>query len=328
MILIIGGAGYIGSHINKMLNQLGHETIILDNLSYGHNEFAKWGKFIEGNINETSKLERIFQNYPVDSVMHFAAFTYVGESVTDPQKYYVNNVKNTINLLESMRKYQIKNFIFSSTCAVYGEPQVLPLKEDHPLNPINPYGRSKLMVETILKDYSDAYDFNYASLRYFNAAGADPEGEIGEWHNPETHLIPLVLDAASGRRDAINIFGTDYPTKDGTCIRDYIHVCDLAQAHLKALNYLKDKDSSEIFNLGNGNGFSVREVIDTAQRITGKTIKFIEDDRRPGDPPILVGSAKKAKKVLGWKPHWKDLSEIIETAWIWHQRLYGTKNKL
>ncbi|MCK9150792.1 UDP-glucose 4-epimerase GalE [Methanobacterium alcaliphilum] len=328
MILIIGGAGYIGSHINKMLNQLGHETIILDNLSYGHKEFTKWGKFIEGDINETAKLERIFQNYPVDSVMHFAAFTYVGESVTNPQKYYVNNVKNTLNLLETMNKYHIKNFIFSSTCAVYGEPQELPLKEDHPLNPINPYGRSKLMIENILKDYSEAYDFNYASLRYFNAAGADPEAEIGEWHDPETHLIPLVLDAASGRRDAINIFGTDYPTKDGTCIRDYIHVCDLAQAHLKALDYLKDKDTSEIFNLGNGNGFSVREVIETAARITGQKIKSIEDKPRAGDPPILIGSAAKAKKVLGWKPHWKDLSEIIETSWKWHQRLYGTKDKV
>jgi len=235
MILIVGGAGYIGSHINKFLHSQGKKTLILDNLSYGHPEFVKWGEFIEGDLSDENLLSQIFEKYPIDAVMHFAAFTYVGESVENPQKYYKNNLENTLNLLNLMKDYHVNKFIFSSTCAVYGEPEKLPLSEDHPLNPVNPYGNTKLMVEKILEDYSKAYDLNYVSLRYFNAAGADPDMEIGEWHNPETHLIPLILDAASGRRESVSIYGTDYPTPDGTCIRDYIHVLDLAQAHYKAL---------------------------------------------------------------------------------------------
>ena len=328
MILIVGGAGYIGSHINKFLNQQGKETLVLDNLSYGHEEFVKWGEFIEGDLSDETLLSNIFEKYPIDAVMHFAAFTYVGESVENPQKYYKNNLINTLNLLNVMKDHQISKFIFSSTCAVYGQPEKLPLSEDHPLNPVNPYGNSKLMVEKILEDYSQAYDFNYVSLRYFNAAGADPDMEIGEWHQPETHLIPLVLDAASGRRNSVSIYGTNYPTPDGTCIRDYIHVLDLAQAHNKALDYLNEKNDSQVFNLGNGNGFSVKEVIKTCQEVTGQDINVIKDLPRPGDPPILVGSSQKAREVLGWSPQWTSLKDIISSAWDWHQKLYGETTKL
>ncbi len=321
MILIAGGAGYVGAHVNKILNQQGYETLILDNLSYGHPEFTRWGTFIEGDLDSPELLDKIFQEYDIDAVMDFAAFTYVGESVEDPQKYYLNNLKNTLNLLQSMQKNGVDQFIFSSTCAVYGNPERIPLTEDHPLNPINPYGRSKLMVEQVLSDYAQAYDFNYISLRYFNAAGADPEAQIGEWHQPETHIIPLVLDVAAGKREDIKIFGTDYPTPDGTCIRDYIHVCDLGQAHLKALQFLEKNEKSEVFNLGNGNGFSVREVIDTCQEVTGKEIRAIETEARAGDPPVLVGSSDKARQILGWKPQWSDFKQIVETAWKWHQKL-------
>jgi UDP-glucose 4-epimerase len=253
--------------------------------------------------------------------MHFAAFTYVGESVEDPQKYYMNNVKNTLNLLQVMLEENVKRFVFSSTCATYGNPVEIPITENHPQNPINPYGRGKLIVEQILKDYSDAYGLKYASLRYFNAAGADPDCEIGELHDPETHLIPLVLDAASAKREDIKIFGTDYDTPDGTCIRDYIHVTDLADAHILALEYLNRGGNSDVFNLGNGSGFSVKEVIETARKITGKQIKEIEVERRPGDPPILIGSSKKAMEILKWKPKYHDLSQIIETAWKWHETI-------
>ncbi len=328
MILIVGGAGYIGSHVNKVLHENGEETLVLDNLSYGHEEFVKWGEFVKGDLSDTELLKDIFKKYSIDAVMHFAAFTYVGESVEDPQKYYVNNLKNTLNLLAVMKEFKVNKFIFSSTCAVYGEPQKLPLSEDHPLNPMSPYGNSKLMVEKILEDYSKAYDLSYVSLRYFNAAGADPASEIGEWHNPETHLIPLILDAASGRRESVSIYGTDYPTPDGTCIRDYIHVLDLAQAHYKALKYLNEKNESQVFNLGNGNGFSVKEVIQTSQMVTGNQIKVIEDEPRPGDPPILVGSSDKAREVLGWNPQWIDLHDIISTAWDWYQKLYRNNDNL
>lgn len=328
MILVVGGAGYIGSHVNKVLHENGEETLVLDNLSYGHEEFVKWGKFVKGDLSNTELLTNIFEKYSIDAVMHFAAFAYVGESVEDPQKYYVNNLKNTLDLLAVMKEFNVNKFIFSSTCAVYGEPQKLPLSEDHPLNPMSPYGNSKLMVEKILEDYSQAYNLSYVSLRYFNAAGADPSSEIGEWHNPETHLIPLVLDAASGRRESVSIYGTNYPTPDGTCIRDYIHVLDLAQAHYKALKYLNEKNESQVFNLGNGNGFSVKEVIQTCQEVTGNRIKVIEDEPRPGDPPILVGSSKKALELLGWNPQWTDLHDIISTAWNWYQKLYRNNDNL
>jgi UDP-glucose 4-epimerase len=252
--------------------------------------------------------------------MHFAAFTYVGESVEDPQKYYLNNLRNTLNLLQVMNEFEVKKLVFSSTCATYGNPQKIPITESHPQNPINPYGKGKFMVEKILEDYSTAYGLRYVSLRYFNAAGADPEGDVGERHNPETHLIPLILDAASGKREDIKIFGTDYPTDDGTCIRDYIHVTDLAAAHIKSLKYLESGKMSEIFNLGNGNGFSVKEVIEEARKVTGRTIKATETERRPGDPPILVGSSEKAHKILKWQPKYGDLTQIIKTAWEWYKK--------
>lgn len=318
MILIVGGAGYIGSHVNKFLSERGYETLILDNLTKGHRESVKWGRFIEGDLGDRRLLGRILTRYDVEAVMHFAAFTDVGESVRKPGDYYRNNVMNTLNLLDSMRENGVSRFIFSSTCAVYGNPSEIPITEEHPLNPISPYGRSKLMVEEILRDYSDAYGLSYASLRYFNAAGADPEGEIGELHEPETHLIPIVLDAAMGLRDSVKIFGTDYPTPDGTCIRDYIHVMDLADAHWRALEYLEGERSG-VFNLGNGNGFSVREVIETCREVTDASIRVVEDERRPGDPPELVGSSQRARKILGWRPVFTELDEIIKTAWNWHR---------
>jgi len=321
MILIVGGAGYIGSHLNKEISKQGYETVVFDNLSYGHEKFVKWGNFELGDLGNIKDIRSIFRKYPIDAVMHFAAFTYVGESVEDPQKYYINNVKNTLNLLQVMLEENVKQFVFSSTCATYGNPVEIPITENHPQNPINPYGRGKLIVEQVLKDYSHAYGLKYASLRYFNAAGADPDCEVGELHDPETHLIPLILDVAAGKRDDIKIFGTDYDTPDGTCIRDYIHVTDLADAHILALKYLQDGGESDVFNLGNGNGFSVKEVIETARKITGKNIRAVEDERRPGDPPILVGSSDKAKKVLKWKPKYDDLYKIIETAWNWHKKL-------
>lgn len=321
MILIVGGAGYIGSHLNKEISKKGAETVIFDNLSYGHRDFVKWGTFERGDLSNIEDIRAVFKKYPIEAVMHFAAFTYVGESVEDPQKYYTNNVKNTLNLLQVMLEENVKYFVFSSTCATYGNPVKIPITEDHPQNPINPYGKGKLMVETVLKDYSDAYGLKYASLRYFNAAGADPDGEIGELHDPETHLIPLILDVASGRRENIKIFGTDYDTPDGTCIRDYIHVTDLAEAHILALEYLQNGGKSDFFNLGNGNGFSVKEVIETAREVTGKDIQAVEAERRAGDPPILVGSANKAKETLKWNPRYDELSQIIETSWNWHKKI-------
>ena len=322
MILIVGGAGYIGSHVNKLLHKKGYQTIVLDNLMYGHSEFVKWGNFQLGDIGNYEFLNLLLKKYKIDAVMHFAGFTYVGESVENPQKYYMNNVKNTMILLQAMLENNVHNFIFSSTCATYGMPLELPLVETHAQNPINPYGQTKLFIEKIMNDYSKSYDFNFVALRYFNAAGADPDSEIGEWHEPETHLIPLVLDAAMNIRENIKIYGTDYPTKDGTCIRDYIHVNDLADAHILALEYLLNGGKSDFFNLGNGEGFSVREIIEVSKKITGKSIKEIEIARREGDPAILVGSANKAKEILKWKPQFADINTIIKTAWEWHNYLY------
>jgi UDP-glucose 4-epimerase len=323
MILITGGAGYIGSHVNKELHMRGYKTVVFDNLVYGHKELVKWGEFILGDLENIDQLRLLFKKYPIKAVMDFAAFAYVGESINNPQKYYINNVKNTLNLLEVMIENKVKYFIFSSTCATYGLPIEIPISENHPQIPINPYGQSKLIIEKILKDYDDAYGLKYISLRYFNAAGADPDCEIGEWHNPETHLIPLVLDVAIGKRKEIKIFGTDYDTPDKTCIRDYIHVTDLAKAHILALEYLFNKGKSEIFNLGNENGFSVKEVIKASKEITKKHIPVVEGERRPGDPSILIGKAEKAKKILNWQPDYVNLYTIIETAWNWHKILYG-----
>jgi UDP-glucose 4-epimerase len=320
-ILIVGGAGYIGSHTNKLLHQNGFHTIVLDNLSRGHRELVRWGTFISGDLENKTLLQGIFQKHPIDTVMHFSAFAYIGESYNNPAIYYQNNVSNTINLLNVMLEYDIKKFIFSSSCAIFGEPQYLPIDENHPKNPINPYGWSKLMVEKILDDYDRAYGMKYVSLRYFNAAGADPDGEIGEIHQPETHLIPLVIEAALGKKERVEVFGNDYDTKDGTCVRDYIHVSDLADAHYHALDWLIKGNKSEAFNLGNGRGFSVREIIDAVREHSKTDFKVENISRRLGDTAILIGSFEKAKELLGWNPKFTAISDIIKTSWEWHKKM-------
>ncbi len=318
-ILVCGGAGYIGSHVNKQLNKEGYETVVFDNLIYGHREAVKWGHFVQGDLANIKDIEAIFEKYDIEAVFHFAAYAYVGESITEPEKYYYNNVVNTLNLLKVMRKYGCNKIIFSSTCATYGEPEKVPITEDMPQHPINPYGVTKLTVERIFKDYENAYGLKYVVLRYFNAAGADPDGEIGESHNPETHIIPLVLDAASGKRPDVKVFGTNYATRDGSCIRDYIHVTDLAMAHLLALHYLEKGNKSNFFNLGNTCGTSVLEIIETVKHISACDFKVIFTDRRPGDPAKLVGSNEKAQQLLGWHPVYGDIVTIIRHAWNWHE---------
>lgn len=317
-VLVCGGAGYIGSHVNKLLHKQGYETIIFDNLVYGHKEAVKWGKFVQGDLRNISEIDSIFLSNRIDAVFHFAAYAYVGESVVDPEKYYINNVSNTLNLLNVMRKHNCNKIVFSSTCATYGIPMIVPITENMEQHPINPYGTTKLIVERILKDYHEAYGLEYVVLRYFNAAGADPDGELGESHNPETHIVPLVLDAASGEREDIKVFGTDYDTHDGSCIRDYIHVNDLAEAHLAALRYLEQGGESDFINLGNEKGTSVLEIIEAAKKVTGKDFTVTYVGRREGDPPKLVGSRKKAEKILGWKPQYDEVETIIRHAWQWH----------
>lgn len=324
-VLICGGAGYIGSHVNKNLHCHGYETVVLDSLIRGHREAVKWGSFVCGDLADVKLLDNVFQRYSIDVVVHLAAFAYVGESVKSPEIYYRNNVINTLNLLMVMRKYACKKIVFSSTCATYGEPDRIPITEDMKQCPVNPYGASKLMVERILQDYEKAYGIEYMILRYFNAAGADPDGEIGENHQPETHIIPLVLEAAAGKKKSIQVFGVDYPTSDGSCVRDYIHVSDLADAHLLALRYLENGRGSECCNLGNGCGFSVLEVIETARRVTGKNIEVMIGKRRSGDPAILVGSSDKARKLLGWKPKYAELETIINHSWNWYLKMLAKK---
>ena len=319
-VLVVGGAGYIGSHMAKMLVQSGHEVLILDNLSTGFREAARYGRLLEGDLADTALLERIFRGTPIAAVMHFAALSQVGESMREPARYYRNNVANTQNLLETMLRHNVRRFIFSSTAALFGEPEYTPIDEQHPQRPINPYGRSKRMVEEMLADYDRAYGLRFVSLRYFNAAGADPQGELGERHDPESHLIPLVLQAASGRRAQIAIYGDDYPTPDGTCIRDYIHVWDLCSAHLLALEHLLTDGESNTLNLGNGLGFSVQEVIDTARRVTGQSIPVGVQPRRPGDPAVLVADSQKARDTLNWAPRFADLAAIVDHAWSWEQQ--------
>ena len=319
-ILVVGGGGYIGSHMCKYLSKNGYLPIVLDNLSRGHEKAVKWGPLIEGSISDRNILKRVFSEHRIDAVMHYAAYSYVGESVTDPSMYYQNNLADTICLLSEMLEAEVKKIVFSSSCAVYGEPEEIPITENHPQNPVNPYGRTKYMVEQVLNDFKYAYGVEFVSLRYFNAAGADPEGELGEDHNPETHLIPLAIQAALGKREEIRIYGNDYPTHDGTCIRDFIHVEDLAESHLLALNRLLNGKGGGTYNLGNGQGYSVREVIDITRRITGKPIRDRVVDRRDGDPAVLVGSSDKAKNELGWNPRVPDLESIVETAWHWHQK--------
>jgi UDP-glucose 4-epimerase len=322
-ILVAGGAGYIGSHVCKMLHQKGYDVVVYDNLSHGYRSFIRWGDFVQGDIGDTAHLDSVFKNYPIDVVMHFCAFIEVAESVAEPEKYYQNNVQNTLTLLEVMRKHIINKFIFSSTAAIYGMPERMPIREEDRKLPINPYGRSKLMVEEILEDYAAAYGFKSIRFRYFNAAGADPEREIGEAHVPETHLIPLILDAAAGKRECIKIFGTDYETRDGTCVRDYIHVNDLADAHIKGVAYLLDGGETNYFNLGSGCGFTVREMIETTRTVTKRAVMAVEKERRPGDPPSLIASSDKAQKILDWKLLYS-LEDIIRTAWNWHQYMVGT----
>jgi UDP-glucose 4-epimerase len=318
-ILVVGGAGYIGSHMCKHLFRRGYQPIVLDSLVCGHRQAVKWGPFFQGSMSDANLLRKVFSDHPIAAVMHFAAFCYVGESVMEPAKYYENNVASTIALLEVMLEKKVSNFIFSSSCATYGEPTEIPIREDHPLRPISPYGRTKLMVEQILEDFREAYGLESVCLRYFNAAGADPDGELGEDHDPETHLIPLVLQTALGQRPRIDIFGDDYPTKDGTCIRDYIHVEDLAQAHLIGLERLLSGKAGGQYNLGNGDGHSVMEVIEIARNITGKPIPARVGQRRRGDPAVLVSSSEKAIRHLGWRPQYPGLEAVIETAWNWHK---------
>lgn len=322
-VLVTGGAGYIGSHAVLALQQAGYQVVVLDNLVYGHRDLVETvlkAELIEGDTNDRPLLDQLFASHDIAAVMHFAAYAYVGESVSDPAKYYRNNVIGTLTLLEAMLAADIKKFVFSSTCATYGIPKTVPIPEEHPQAPINPYGATKLMVERILADFDVAHQFKSVCFRYFNAAGADPAGRLGEDHEPETHLIPLVLQAALGKRNSISVFGTDYPTPDGTCIRDYIHVTDLAAAHVLGVEYLLNGGESQFFNLGNGSGFSVKQVIEAAQEVTGRNITVIEQDRRPGDPPTLTGSSEKARTILGWKPEYPDIKEIIRHAWAWHQK--------
>ncbi len=316
-ILVVGGAGFIGSHLAKRLALSGHKPIVLDNLCSGYADAARYGQLMVGDAGDAMTVRAVLDQHPCDAVMHFASHIQVGESVTDPAKYYANNVVSTLELLKVIREAGVRHLIFSSTAAVYGLPEVSPIPETHRLAPINPYGRSKRMVEEVLADFDAAYGVKSVVLRYFNAAGADPEGELGERHEPETHLIPLVLQVAAGRRSHLSVFGRDYPTRDGTCIRDYIHVTDLANAHELALNHLVESRQSNIFNLGTGSGYSVQEVIDEAASVTGRSISTIDMPRRPGDPAELVADPSQALRELRWRPSLSSLGTMIEHAWRW-----------
>ena len=318
-VLVCGGAGYIGSHTVSELLDRGEDVVVADNLQKGHKKAVLGGKLMIGDLRDSDFLDKVFSENTIDSVIQFAADSLVGESVEDPLKYYNNNVVSTLSLLSKMKQYGVDKIVFSSTAATYGEPQNIPIMETDPTIPTNPYGQTKLAVEKALKWCYEAYDIKYTALRYFNAAGAHISGKIGEDHNPETHLIPIILQAALGQRDSITIFGDDYNTEDGTCVRDYIHVTDLADAHILALDKMRAAGKSNIYNLGNGNGFSVKEVVDITRKVTGVDIKAELGERRPGDPAILVASSEKAKKELNWKPKYNDLGTIIETAWKWHK---------
>ena len=322
-ILVVGGAGYIGSHMVRDLLRAGYGVVVLDNLCRGHRELVPGGTFIEGDLGDAALLDQAFSRHSITAVMHFAAYSLVGESVEKPLVYYRNNVSRTVELLDAMMRHRVNHFIFSSTAAVYGEPAKVPIPEDHPCHPTNPYGATKLAVERLLADCAQGNDLNglkYISLRYFNAAGADASGNLGERHEPETHLIPLMLQVATGERDSIRIFGTDYPTPDGTCVRDYIHVSDLTQAHLLALEHLLKGGDSAVYNLGSNKGYSVREVVEMARRITKHPIPAVEAERRPGDPAFLVADSGRIRRELGWQPRHEKLEAIIETAWAWHQK--------
>lgn len=319
-VLVTGGAGYIGSHTAKALARAGHEPVVFDNLSTGHRWAVRWGPLVEGDLADKALISRVLDLYKIDAVIHFAASSNVGESMQNPRKYFRNNVVNTLNLLDAMMDNRVKTIVFSSTCATYGDPERLPLTEDHPQKPVNPYGDSKLFVETMLKWYGATYDLKWGALRYFNAAGADPDGDIGENHTPETHLIPLAVQAAMGRRPYLEVFGTEYPTRDGSAVRDYIHVTDLADAHLRALGHLWDGGENLALNLGSGDGYSVREIISTVERVSGLSVPVRLTVPRPGDPATLVADPSEANRVLGWVPQFEGIESIIGTAWHWHSR--------
>jgi UDP-arabinose 4-epimerase len=336
-VLVTGGAGYVGSHACKALKLAGHKPVVFDNLVYGHRDFVKWGPLIEGELSNEALLSTVIREHGIEAVMHFAAYAYVGESVADPEKYYFNNVVGTLALLRAMRAANVKTMVFSSTCATYGQPDEMPLRETTPQRPINPYGRSKLIVEQILQDYATAYGLRAIALRYFNASGADEDGEIGEWHEPETHLIPLAIEAALSRGSAraLTVFGTDYPTTDGTCERDYVHVSDLAQGHVAALQHLTRSSGVPgaaaegaspgvflAFNLGTGRSHSVRAVLQEIERAAGTAVPVMVGDRRPGDPPQLVADPSKAREVLGWNAQ-RGLKEIVSSAVAWSRTLHN-----
>jgi UDP-arabinose 4-epimerase len=319
-VLITGGAGYIGSHTAKSLSRSGFEPVAYDNLSTGHRWAVKWGPLVEADLCDRAALKHTLKEYEVTAAIHFAAHAYVGESVHQPRRYFENNVTNSLRLLDALLDAGIHHIVFSSSCAVYGVPESLPIYESHPKAPVNPYGDSKLFIERVLEWYGRAYGLRWAALRYFNAAGADPDGELGEVHDPETHLLPRIIDTALGKLDAIEIFGTDYPTEDGTAVRDYVHVSDLAEAHVATLKHLLAGGESFSANLGTGHGASVREVITEVERVSGTAIKTKLAPRRPGDPPILIADPAHAEKVLGWRAKCSSLDEIVRSAWNWHRR--------
>lgn len=320
VVIVTGGAGYIGSHACKALHAAGFVPVTYDSLEHGHQEAVKWGPLEVGELENTAALDRLFDEYKPSAVMHFAAFAYVGESVLAPEKYYRNNVWGSMCLLDCMRKNGVAKLVFSSTCATYGVPETVPITEDHPQNPVNPYGFTKLAVERMITDYSHAHGLQYVILRYFNAAGADPDLEIGEDHDPEPHLIPNALRATNEAGEPLRVFGTDYDTQDGTCIRDYIHVSDLADAHVAALNLIQNPNTSGAYNLGTGRGYSVLDVIEAVSAVTGREVKSVRVDRRAGDPPVLIADSSRALKDLGWSPKYPSLEEIVASAWAWEQR--------
>ena len=322
-ILVTGGAGYIGSHTCKVLAAAGYVPVTYDSLALGHQWAVGFGPLVEGDLADGDRIRDAITEYSIEAVVHFAANAYVGESVEDPRKYFRNNVVNSLNLLEAVVDMNVKHLVYSSTCSIYGIPKEVPIPEDHPQHPLNPYGESKRFVETATEWFGEAYGLQWAALRYFNAAGADSEGEIGEDHDPETHLIPVVIEAALGRRPHVEIFGTDYPTEDGTAVRDYVHVTDLGAAHLSALEYLFRGGEPDAFNLGTGIGHSVRQVIQSVQEVSGREVPFKETDRRRGDPPELVADASRAADILGWRPQFPELDQIVDTAWKWHSKKAG-----
>jgi UDP-glucose-4-epimerase GalE len=324
-ILVTGGAGYIGSHACKALARAGYHPVTYDNLLHGHREVVKWGPLVIGDVADHARLVAAMTEHQVAAVIHFAALINVGESMSHPMRYFRNNAANTFVLLDAMREAEVGTIVFSSTCATYGMPIAVPITEDHPQSPINAYGESKLMVERALAWSAGAYGLRYAALRYFNASGADPDGETGENHDPETHLIPLVLRSALGLHPQIDIYGTDYPTPDGTAVRDYVHVQDLAEAHVKAVGHLLDGNDSLALNLGTGRGYSVREVIAAAERVTGRAVPRREMPRRAGDPPALVADPRRVNEILGWTPHMSDIDTIVDTAWRWTQKLESAR---